>query len=144
MGSAVFVCDNLAFSAEVTIARRHTRFIERDLPRIVHTAISRLADMRGQQDERIRTYKDTELSDPAAHDLVIRAVDAQVLPITQVPAALAEWREPSYEEFAAGGKSVWRFHNALTHVWKGRNLTALPRRSQALHGLLDAACSLAV
>ena len=64
MGSAVFVCDNLAFSAEVTIARRHTRFIERDLPRVVHTAVGRLADMRGQQDERIDTYKESELSDP--------------------------------------------------------------------------------
>src|SRR5689334_11127587 len=69
MGSAVFVCDNLAFSAEVTIARRHTRFIERDLPRVVHTAVGRLTDMRGQQDERIQAYKETELLDPAAHDL---------------------------------------------------------------------------
>jgi hypothetical protein len=144
MGSAVFICDNLAFSAEVTIARRHTRFIERDLPRIVHTAVGRLADMRGQQDERIRTYKETELSDPAAHDLVIRAVDANVLPVTQVPGVLGEWRTPSHEEFAEDGKTLWRFHNAMTHVWKGRNLAALPRRSQALHGLLDSICSLAV
>jgi hypothetical protein len=143
MGSCVFVCDNLAFSAEVTIARRHTRFIERDLPRIVHTAVGRLADMRGQQDERIRTYKETELSDPAAHDLVVRAVDASVLPVTQVPAVLGEWRRPSHEEFAAE-KTAWRFHNAMTEVWKGKNLAALPRRSQALHGLLDSACGLAV
>src|SRR3954468_18746666 len=139
MGSAVFVCDNLAFSAEVTIARRHTRYIERDLPRIVHTAVGRLADMRGQQDERIRSYKETELSDSTAHDLVIRAVDANVLPVTQVPAVLQEWRKPSHEEFAAG-KTLWRFHNAMTEVWKGRNLAALPRRSQALHGLFDSAC----
>jgi hypothetical protein len=144
LGSAVFVCDNLAFSAEVTIARRHTRFIERDLPRIVHTAVGRLADMRGQQDERIRTYKETELSDPAAHDLVIRAVDANVLPVTQVPAVLGEWRMPSHEVFRADGKTLWRFHNAMTEVWKGRNLAALPRRSQALHGLLDSVCGLAV
>ncbi len=27
LGSATFVCDNLAFSGEVTIARRHTRFM---------------------------------------------------------------------------------------------------------------------
>ena len=86
LGSAVFVCDNLAFSAEVTIARRHTRYIERDLPRIVHTAIGRLTDLRGQQDQRIESYKDTPLTDPAAHDLIIRAVDANVLPVTQVPA----------------------------------------------------------
>jgi len=144
LGSAVFICDNLAFSGEVTIARRHTRFIERDLPRIVHTAVGRLADMRGQQDERIRTYKETEIVDAAAHDLIIRAVDANVLPVTQVPAVLEEWRSPSHDEFAADGKTVWRFHNAMTHVWKGRNLAALPRRSQALHGLLDPVCSLAV
>jgi hypothetical protein len=28
----VFVCDNLAFSGEIKIARKHTRFIVRDLP----------------------------------------------------------------------------------------------------------------
>jgi hypothetical protein len=144
MGSAVFVCDNLSFSGEVTIARRHTRYIERDLPRIVHTAVGRLTDLRGKQDERIRTYKDTELSGPAAHDLMIRAVDAGVLPVTQVPAALEQWRTPSHQEFTVDGRSVWRFHNAITHVWKGRNLAALPRRSQVLHGLLDATCGLAV
>ncbi len=143
LGSAVFVCDNLAFSAEVTIARRHTRFIERDLPRVVHTAVGRLADLRGKQDERIRHYKDTEISDPAAHDLVIRAVDANVLPVTQVPAVLEEWRKPSHEEFAEA-KTLWRFHNAMTEIWKGRNLAALPSRSQALHGLLDSVCGLAV
>ena len=144
LGSAVFVCDNLAFSAEVTIARRHTRFIERDLPRVVHTAVGRLSDMRGKQDERIRTYKETELADTAAHDLLIRSVDAGVLPVTQVPAVLEEWRTPSHEQFSADGKTAWRFHNAMTHVWKGRNLAALPRRSQALHGLLDSVCGLAV
>ena len=144
LGSAVYICDNLAFAGEVTIARRHTRFIERDLPRVVHTAVGRLADMRGQQDERIRTYKETELTDPAAHDLLIRAVDASVLPVTQVPAVLEEWRTPSHDQFSADGKTAWRFHNAMTHVWKGRNLAALPRRSQALHGLLDSVCGLAV
>jgi hypothetical protein len=100
--------------------------------------------MRGQQDERISAYKETEISDPAAHDLVIRSVDANVLPVTQVPAVLGEWRAPSHEEFAADDKTVWHFHNAMTHVWKGRNLAALPRRSQALHGLLDPVCGLAV
>jgi hypothetical protein len=144
LGSAVFVCDNLAFSSEVTIARRHTRFIERDLPRIVHSAVGQLTDMRGRQDERIQSYKETELSDVSAHDLVIRAVNANVLPVTQVPAVLSEWRTPSHQEFTNDGKTLWRFHNAMTEVWKGCNLAALPRRSQALHGLLDSVCGLAV
>ena len=144
LGSGVFVCDNLAFSAEVTIARRHTRFIERDLPRVVTTAVGRLADVRGQQDLRIETHQRTELDDRAAHDLVIRAIDAAVLPVTQVPSVLAEGRRPSYSEFAAAGKTAWRLFNAFTETWKGRSLVALPRRSQGLHGLMDAVCGLAV
>ncbi|MEX0669134.1 MAG: DUF932 domain-containing protein [Pirellulales bacterium] len=144
LGSGTFVCDNLAFSSEVTIARRHTRFIERDLPRVVHTAVGRLADMRGQQDQRIRSYQETELSDVAAHDLLVRAVDAAVLPVTQMPAVLSEWRTPRHPEFSAAGKTAWRLFNAFTENFKGRHLAALPRRSQALHGLLDAACGLAV
>jgi hypothetical protein len=142
LGSAVFICDNLAFSGEVTIARRHTRFIERDLPRVVHTAVGRLADLRGQQDERIETYKQTPLVDRTVHDLVVRAIDANVLPVTQLPTVLAEWRTPRCSEFAA--PTVWRLFNAFSESWKGRTLAALPRRSQALHGLLDVVCGLAV
>ena len=32
LGAAVFCCDNLSFSSEVVLARKHTVFIERDLP----------------------------------------------------------------------------------------------------------------
>jgi hypothetical protein len=144
LGNSVFCCDNLSFAGEVTIARRHTRFIERDLPRVVNTAIARLSDMRGQQDERIRAYKETRLDDRSVHDLVIRAIDASVLPVTQLPAVLAEWRKPRFEEFAANGPTAWRLYNAFTECWKGRNLAALPQRSQALNGLMDLACGLAV
>lgn len=144
LGSVVFVCDNLAFAGEVTIARRHTRFIERDLPRVVHTAVGQLTGLRADQDRRIARYQETELAEAAVHDLVIRAIDAQVVPVTQVPAVLAEWRQPRHREFAAEGRTAWRLFNAFSETWKGRNLAALPRRSQALHGLLDAACGLAV
>ena len=64
---------------------------------------------------------------------MIRAVDASVLPVTQVPAVLDEWRTPPVARgFAADGKTAWRLFNAFTETWKGRNLAALPRRSQAL------------
>ena len=35
LGSRVFVCDNLSLTGEIKIARRHTRFIHRDLPVVV-------------------------------------------------------------------------------------------------------------
>ena len=143
LGASVFVCDNLSFSGEVSIARRHTRFIERDLPRVITTAVGRLTELRKTQDGRIEAYKETELDDRTVHDLVIRAVDARVVPITRVPTLLTEWRTPRHPEFA-DGQTAWRFFNAATEALKGRNLAELPRRTQTLHGLVDAACGLAV
>jgi hypothetical protein len=142
VGSAVMVCDNLSFSGEVRIARKHTRFIERDLPQLVGTAIGRLGAMRQLQDQRIETYKNTELPDAQAHDLVVRAMDARVVPVRQVPDVLAEWRHPRHHEFAEAGRTAWRLFNAFTEVIKGRALELLPRRTQALHGLMDIACGL--
>ena len=74
VGSGVFVCDNLAFSGEITIARRHTRFIERDLPQLVQRAVGRLGDLRGLQDCRIEAYKAARLTDMRAHHLIVQAV----------------------------------------------------------------------
>src|SRR5271167_3595376 len=36
LGASVFCCDNLSFSGEVKLARKHTTYIERDLPQLVH------------------------------------------------------------------------------------------------------------
>src|SRR3954471_1543087 len=51
-GASVFVCDNLSFSGEVKLARKHTRFIIRDLPRLVQGAIGKLMERWYFQDNR--------------------------------------------------------------------------------------------
>ena len=141
VGAGIFICDNLSFSGEIKIARRHTRFIERDLPGLVQLAVGRLGDLRGLQDERIARYKATRLSNMRAHHLVIKALEARILPATAVPTAVAEWRRPSHPEFTEGGRTAWRLFNSLTESLKGRSLDALPRRTQMLHGMLDTVCS---
>jgi hypothetical protein len=140
VGSGVFVCDNLSFSGEIKIARRHTRFIERDLPGLVQLAVGRLGDLRGLQDQRIARYKTTRITDMRASHLIVKALEARVLPATAVPTAVAEWRRPSHSEFTEGGRTAWRLFNSLTESLKGRSLDALPRRTQMLHGMMDAVC----
>jgi hypothetical protein len=84
------------------------------------------------------------ISDREAHDLLIRALDARALPVTRIPAAQAVWRNPGYPDFARDSKTGWRLFNAVTETLKeGRSLD-LPRRTQALHGLMDLACRLAL
>lgn len=133
-GAQTFVCDNLSFSGEVKLSRKHTRFIVRDLPGIVQSAIGKLMDRWHHQDTRLSIYKLTELDDRTAHDLVIRAVDVGTCPNQLVPRVLHEWREPFHDAFRA--RNVWSLFNAFTEALKG-NLIELPRRTEALHGLLD-------
>jgi hypothetical protein len=139
VGASVFVCDNLSFSGEIKLARKHTVYINRDLPQLINRAMGALQDHRGKQDQRFLTYKQTEFSDAQAHDLIVRAVDARVCPVTQIPHVVKEWRAPRHLEFRANGKTAWRLFNAFSECLKG-NLDYLPRRTQALHGLMDVAC----
>ena len=141
IGSHVHICDNLAFSGEIKICRKHTRHIGRDLPQLVEVAVGRLSDQRHKQEVRFLTYKQSEVSDTEAHDLVIQALDAQVIPSTKIPFVLQEWRDPRHEEFRQG-KTAWRLFNAVTEVLKQGALDRLPRRTTAFHGILDGHCGL--
>ncbi|CAN5539875.1 hypothetical protein BH09VER1_BH09VER1_23950 [soil metagenome] len=140
-GTAVFVCDNLSFGGEVKLARKHTRHIVRDLPLLVEQGIGRLLEKWHDQTVRIAHYKDKRLRDVAAHDLVIRATDVGVCSNRQIPAILEEWRTPRYDAFK--GRNVWSLFNAFTETLKGGGISELPKRTEALHGLLDSHVGLA-
>jgi hypothetical protein len=141
LGASVFVCDNLSFCGEVKLARKHTAYIERDLPQLVDRAVGLLGGLRKSQEDRFAAYKRTEVSDREAHDFIISALDARIIGATRIPDLLRQWRRPDYPEFAAGGRTAWRLFNGFTEVLKGC-LAELPRRTQALHGLLDSRCGL--
>lgn len=135
MGSHVFVCDNLAFSGEVLIGRRHTLNIMRDLPRLIPQAFAALSVERVNQDTRIRAYKDAPFDDRDAHDLIVRAcVHERVFPAREIPDVVAQWRKPAHD---FGPPSAWTLFNAFTECAKGTGPALLERRTRELHGLFD-------
>ncbi len=134
-GSYVFVCDNLAFSGEVILSRKHSRFIERDLPGLVNRVVGRFGELRIRQEKRITLYKEAELTEIAVHDLLIRSLDSRVVPVTKLPSVLAQWRKPAHDEFSP--RTAWSLFNAYTEVLKGTSPFELGRRTIKLHGLLD-------
>jgi Domain of unknown function (DUF932) len=140
-GASVFVCDNLSFSGEVKFARKHTRFINRDLPQLVERAIGRLMDKWHDQDIRIAAYREKEIEDRAAHDLIIRATDVGVCSNRLIPAVLHQWREPRHQQFES--RNIWSLFNSFTEALKESSLAELPKRTEALHGLLDIQVGLA-
>ena len=133
-GSSVFVCDNLSFSGEVCVSRKHTSYILEDLPGLIGNALGRLLQMFRSQDLRVERYRATRLSEPDAHDLTIRALDSGVVCASKIPEVLKEWREPRYQQFEP--RTVWSWFNGVTETAKGA-LHLLPRRTQALYRLCD-------
>jgi hypothetical protein len=135
VGAGVFVCDNLSFSGEIVIGRKHTTHIKRDLPRIVETAVGQVAKARVDQELRFAIYRDAKLDDSNVHDLLVQAMDIQAISAPMIPKVLKEWREPSHEEFE--GRNMWSLFNGFTEILKSIKPQYVPRRTMALHGLLD-------
>lgn len=79
--------------------------------------------------------------DARAHDLIIRATDVGVCSNRLVPSVLHDWREPRHDTFQV--RNVWSLFNSFTEALKEGNLAELPKRTEALHGLLDVHVGLA-
>src|SRR5436189_75172 len=86
--------------------------------RAIDASVGRLGSLRRSQQARFDAYKQHELTDAAAHDLLVQVLDARVLPVTKIPLALKEWRTPRHPEFREGGKTAWRLFNAITEAAK--------------------------
>ncbi len=142
LGNHVFVCDNLSFSGDIVVARKHTRWAGRDLDRLIFDAVGKLGDLRQKQALRFDAYKNRPLSDMEAHDLMVRALMARIVSGDQVARIVAEWRQPRHEEFKP--RNVWSLFNDFTEILKGINPTASVKRTMTLHGLLDSHCQVAV
>ena len=135
VGSNVFVCDNLAFSAEITVARKHTIRIMDDLPGLVIGAVGKIAIARKSQDIRIAAYRDFAIDDWDAHDMIIRSVDYGIIPNQAIPQVLEQWRTPQHAEFQ--DRTMWSLFNAFTEVCKRFPVSELAKRTVKLHGMFD-------
>jgi len=135
-GPRVFVCDNLAFNGEITIARKHTKNVLRDFRRLCASAIGRMGAQFEKTDERIRAYKDYELSDKrAAHFVMEACTRYKASTPTKIGQIWDEWKEPSHDEFAP--RTAWSLFNAFTEVAKTLHPTTQAQRSEVLYGLTD-------
>jgi hypothetical protein len=142
LGTRVFVCDNLAFGGEVKVARKHTRFINRDMDSLISRALGQLGNFRAKSELRINSYKGAELNSRDVHDLLVRAVGAKAIAPQSIIPVLHEYNEPSHEEFAP--RNMWSLFNAFTEIYKRTSVDVVRTRSQALHGLFDAHLGLAI
>ncbi len=116
-GTRVFCCDNLAFSGEVKMNRKHTVHVFRDLPDLIYRMLGQVSSMRSRIDDEIAGMKATVLGPHRAHHLMVEAVRGGVLPASRLPKVIGAWEEPKHEEFAS--RTAWSLFNAFTEVQKG-------------------------
>lgn len=148
IGSRVFVCDNLAFSGEITIATRQTTFIGNRIGGLLRDAVSQIPRFAKHQELRFDAYRNFEIKPRVGDAALVEMVRRGILNPSQIGKAIDEWDTPSHAEHAAHGHSVWRLQQAVTEAIKPSNpeRNAIPAtwdRTIKLTGFLDEIAHLA-
>ena len=117
-GQWVWVCDNLGFSSEVVITRKHTRFGESRFNEAIASAVAGLGQYREAEAKRIELLRTTELSADRANSLILQAFEGGIIGARLLPDVVQQWRQPKHPEFQE--RTAWSLLNAFTEVLKDR------------------------
>lgn len=118
-GTRVFCCDNLAFSGEAKMERKHTANVFRDLPDLIYRMLSDVSALKNRTDQEIAAMKSLEILPMRADHLMVEAVRKQILPASRLPKVMDAWEAPKYEAFRP--RSAWSLFNAFTEVQKDQS-----------------------
>jgi hypothetical protein len=117
-GSRVFVCDNLAFSSEIVIARRHTRFGEVRFNEAVSKAVLGLHEYQIAAQQRITQLQSWELEPQEADSILLRSFESGIVSSRLLPDVIKEWRNPRHPEFRP--RTAFSLLNCFTEILKER------------------------
>lgn len=141
-GSRVFVCDNLAFSGEVVMTTKQTTRIHQRLPVLLDDMVKRLGITFEHQVVQIDAYRTNRITDAAADAAILEMGRQGVINWGELGKVVNEWDEPSHDEHAEDGPTIWRLFNAATETLKPRNpdhprLPLLAPKTAKLHRICD-------
>lgn len=115
-GSRVFVCDNLAFNAELLVKRKHTRLAVGKWNNEIAAAVQKLDSFKEAETLRIERLMSTDLSDDQALAFIVRAMERHVISVPTVPKILTEWRTPTHDYGTGDRPTAWKLLNCFTTV----------------------------
>jgi hypothetical protein len=136
-GNRVFVCDNLAFSAEIYVAKKHTRFGELRFHEGIATAIGSLRQYQDVEARRIVDYRERKVDETEAAACLLHGFEQGILTTRTLPQAIEEWRKPALEDFQP--RTAWSLFNAFTSALKERqsNPAQFAALTMRVYRLLD-------
>jgi hypothetical protein len=130
-----------------SIARKHTRFIERDYPAKVGKAVSLVLEATRSIEVRMDAYRNHYFAAIAGvHDAAVRLTKAAAFPPSAILKVLDLFKEISTKYYDENGflgdrdahfRAYELFEAVVSHQNKDSNPFTLPERSEAMFGVLD-------
>ncbi len=131
IGAHVFVCDNLAFTGDVTVLRKHTQNVWQSLEDIAISTLYRSQKNFQRIAEDAERLKVQPLTDKEAFKLMGLLYGKRVITLRQLSFVKLEWLNPAHAEFKP--RNRWSFYNACTQALKSCPPLMIMERHISLH-----------
>ena len=132
LGSTVIVCDNLVFSGDIKVMRKHQgEDMHEDLHDQIVTAIYKSQHNFHQISEDVEAMKNRTMNQKEKYEFIGLLTGEGILSATQSSAAYKELWKPSHEEFKVD--TLWAGYNCATEALKSSPVHQIIQRHSALH-----------
>lgn len=138
LGFRVFVCDNLAFSGEIHVMRKHTKNVWENLDQIlVHTLFRKGPGLVNQFREDAATLKGSVMERMAGFEFMGRMYGEKILTPNQLSVAAGFWEyECKQAQAIEHQANAWQLYNSITQGLKSTPPNKIMEKHKALHGQL--------
>lgn len=133
VGASVFVCDNLAISGDITVLRKHTSNVIRDMESLALSAIYRSQQTYAEILDDAGAMQDISISDDQAYRMLGLVYGRGIMTPRQIPVAHREWESPTHADFAP--RTVWSLYNSITESLKSAPPQSIMEKHLLLHRL---------
>jgi len=135
VGASVLVCDNLALSGDITILRKHTLNVIRDMESLALAAIYKSQRTYNQILMDAESMRLQEINDDNAYRMLGLVYGRGIMTPRQIPIAHREWESPQYEDFEP--RTVWSLYNAITEALKIAPPQSIMEKHLGLHQIFS-------
>lgn len=134
IGSSVLVCDNLVFSGDIKVMRKHSGSdMHQDLHDQIITAIYKSQHSFHEISRDVEAMKAQPMDQQDKYGFIGQLTGEGILSATQSAAAFRELWNPSHPEFEVD--TLWAGYNCATEALKSSPVDKIVQRHAGLHQL---------
>jgi hypothetical protein len=133
-GAKVFVCDNLAFSGDIRVSRKHTGDVLGDLENLITSAMYQAPSRHKAIAHDMDYMKEFTCTDDEAYSILGVAYGREILKPRQLLRAKHAWLKPPQEDFE--DRNLWSLYNAMTEALKSSSAREIMESHVASHQLV--------